>query len=189
MSSYQNMINDLLPIAFYSLNVGDLVCKELQSYSDQIDGVSDEIETVLRECFLSTAEDIGLSSYEELVGAERIELTLEERRDMVKKLLLLDENDFTYAGVMRFFDSLGFECTITEYPQYFDLLIEPVHGGYSETEKAYIRKRAEEFLPCHLTFTIEFRQADWNSYDALENTFDDWDALGMDWDELDRYDI
>lgn len=187
MNSYDNMIGAMYPIGAYSLNVGDLVCKELWTYAQTFDDITREITDTIRECFVSTSLDKGLEAYERIVGAPRDDLPEPVRRSMVTALLNVNDNDFTLDGIQKFFDSLDFECVIYEDPQAFDLLIVPTGREYSKAEREYIRKRAADFLPCHLTFTIEFRTATWDTYDALDMTFDEWDALDLDWDALDRY--
>ncbi len=181
------MIDAIKAVGAYYLGLGDLVYKELQSYACELDPISEEIDSVIRENFISTATGSGLDAYETIVGARRSDLDNEIRRDMLTALFTVNENDFTVEGVKRFFRSLDMDCTIVEYPKFFDLLIIPTQREYTPVEQEYIRKRAADFLPCHLTFTIEFRQSDWSVYDGLDLTFDEWDAMSMTWDELDRY--
>ena len=187
MSSLNNMIRSLRPIGMYTLNLSDNVYKELRTYAEEFDEITSGITQAIGECFLQTAELEGLEAYERIIGAPRYDLQLHERQDLLRKLFNVSVNDYTLVGVYGFFESLDFECDITEDPQHYELLITPRGGEYSRVERDYIIARAEAFLPCHLTFTIEFRTIDWDGYDALEKTFDDWDALELSWNELDRY--
>ena len=187
MGRYEKMLDALLPIGAYSLNIGDTICKELRSYAQELDLFSQEVTQAQTECFIGTAVSQGLESYERIIGAPRNDLEPGERRGMLISLFNVTQNDFTPSGVRRFFASLGVQCSITEYPEVYDILIVPSGRTFSRAEQEYIRERAASFLPCHLTFTIEFRTCGWDDYDALDMTFDEWDALDMDWDALDKY--
>lgn len=187
MGSLDNMKRSLRPIGMYSLNISDNVNKELRTYSAEFDELTQDISKAIGECFLQTAEDTGLEVYERMIGAPRDDLDLSQRREMLRTLFNVSVNDYTPSGVQRFFDSLGFECDITEDPQHYEMLIVPGEREYSPVEREYINARAAAFLPCHLTFTIEFRTIDWDGYDALEKSFDEWDALDLSWNELDKY--
>ncbi|MBQ1546192.1 MAG: hypothetical protein IIZ59_01505 [Clostridia bacterium] len=189
MSSLDNMMHAMIPFGMYSLNIGDLIVWELTSYAEEIDKLSDDVSEALRECFINTAVDIGLSSYERLYGAPHEEMSEQVRRQTIISTINIDDNDFTPSGVLGFFSSIGLECTIIEMPLIFDMTIMPEGGTYTESTREYIRKMAGEFLPCHLNFTIDFRSCNWDSYDMLENTFDEWDEMDMTWEEIDRYDV
>ena len=181
------MLGAMHPFGVYALDIYNLVYKELQTYAETLDGVTADIDETLRENFVITANNSGLEAYERLIGAPRTELETELRRSMVKALLNVGENDFTIDGIMRYFESIDFHCEIEEDPMFFNLLIIPAEREYTHTEQEFIRERAKEFLPCHLSFTIEFRNADWDTYDFCENTFDRWDSFDYTWDELDKY--
>ena len=187
MGSLENMVRAMLPIGAYSLNKWDLVYKELETYSRSFDEIGAAVDELIRERFITTAEGEGLERYERIIGPVRDDLETELRREMLKALFTVGENDFTLDGLHRFLDSLGFECSVVEDPSDFHLLMIPQGREYSPAEQELIRERVGEFIPCHLTYTIEFRSADWDEYDSLSKTFDDWDALDLCWDDIDKY--
>ena len=187
MDTIYYMISAMGAVGLYDLTPGSHIYNEMRTYAESFDALYEAIDDILDECFIQTADDIGLEMYEELTGRIRDDLTLEKRREMALALVNIKPDDFTPDGAERFFDSLGLECEITEYPQNFEMLIIPTAGEYSRSEQERIRERAEEFMPCHITCTVEFRDADWDTYDGLDNTFDDWDALDFTWNALDRY--
>lgn len=189
MGSLDNMKRAMRPFCLYRLDLGDLVVYELMSYAEELDMLSEDVRIALRECFISTAMDIGLTSYETLYGAPQFDMSFDDRKEKILSTINIGDNDFTPGGVRDFFSSIGLECTIQEMPQIYDMTIVPAEGYYSESTRKYIRRMAAEFLPCHLNFTIEFRSCNWDSYDALMYTFDKWDSLDMTWEELDSYDV
>lgn len=187
MSSLKNMIQAMKPIKMYSLKNYTTVYKELNCYASALDLLSDFADEIISECFLSTASDYGLALYERLSGCERTDLPLETRRNMLIKGQMLGYNDNTLQGILNFFSSVGLECDITEVPDIFDLYIMPKGREYSDEEQKYIIKMAELFLPCHLSFLIDFRTVDWNYYDNLNLTFDGIDDKKMSWNDFEKY--
>lgn len=187
MNSLHNMTEALRPLGCYSLGLGEIVYNELLCYSDALEEISEEITDAIRECFVTEAEDIGLSTYELMIGKERTDLTLEKRRSNVLGLINMKESDFTPGGVRRFFDLLDVNCDIIEDPQFFHLLIIPHGHEFLPDEQKYVRERAESFLPCHLSFNIEFRAFIYDMYDAKGYSWDEWDDFRMTWDEADRF--
>ena len=186
-NSELSMQRAISPIGLYSAGVFSLITKELKTYAEEFDRLSERIDDILTECFVDTAFGEGLAWYEEQYGPVRTDCLTDDRRAMIRTLLSVGENDFTPQGVERFFRSIGFECEITEYPQFYELYILPEQRIYTRAEQDLIIARAKAFLPCHLNVHIEFRTADWDDYGDLELSFDEWDDLSMTWDKLDRY--
>ena len=188
MSSLNNMIRAMSPIPMYSLKkIAATVYKELQSYAAELDALSEIVDELITECFLSTACDYGLSLYEKLSGKERTDLPLELRREMLIKSQMLGINDNTLDGIYRFFESLGLQCDINESPEICSIYVLAKGRVYSKTEQDYIIEMAEKFLPCHLDFTIDFRTVDWAYFDNLSLTFDEIDSKNYTWDNFERY--
>lgn len=181
MGSFESMANVLSAVGAYDIDSGSEVRRELRSYALELDALSEEIEEVLGESVVVTAEDEGLLFYEKLVGRLGNGLSLEDRREMIIYLLTLNSNDNTIGGIEKFFRSLGLECEIYERPHIFDLYIVPLSRDFTVREKRFIINRAKEFLPCHLTFTIDFRTSTWADYDNANLTFAEIDALGKTW--------
>ncbi len=187
MTAIQRLIKALQPLSLYSLKIYTSVYKELESYSVALDVLDEIMDEYIREGFIDTANDYGLSLYEKLYGAERTDLTLEQRREMLIQRINLNVNDNTLSGIKRFFSSLGLKCEIRENPHIFDLYILPLTGEYTSLEQEYIIEKARDFLPCHLTFTIDFRSIDWHGLQQLDLTFAEIDAKQMSWNDFEKY--
>lgn len=187
MNSRERMIKVLESLSLYSLRNYTTVYKELDSYSVALDVLNELMDEYVRECFIETATDYGLSLYEKLYGAERKDLPLEQRREMLIERINLNINDNTVSGIKRFFSSLGLKCDIVENPKICDLYIFPLTGEFSTLEQEFIIEKARDFLPCHLTFTIDFRSIDWHGLQQLNMTFAEIDAKNMSWGEFERY--
>ncbi len=186
MTGYESMVKTMKPIGAYTLDGTTYVDNELKAYAAELDRLSAEIEEVIKESIVTTAEGDGLRFYERLVGTLDDNTSTDLRREMIIYLLNLNMNDNTPDGIKKFFKSIGLECEITENPAIFDLYIKPLGGEYSISERKYIINRAKDFLPCHLTFTIDFREATWADYDSKGRTFKQIDALGLSWEEFEQ---
>ena len=184
--SMLSMCSALSPIAVYDIRPDSLIYKELATYAVLFEELSARIDETIRECIVSTALYEGLYTYEEIIGPRRTDLSASERRMRILTALNAGENDFTMRAIKRYFSSFGFDCTILERPEFFELYIIP-EGNHTRAEQDYIIARAWSFLPAHLNTAIEFRTADWDDYDDLLLSFDEWDELAMTWNELDRY--
>ncbi len=189
MSSYNSMVQAMGSVGVYSLDGNSFVDRELKAYAQELDAFSGGIDEIIRESIVATAESDGLLFYEKIVGTLGNGLPIESRREMIESLLRLNSNDNTLGGITRFFRSLGLECEIEELPSIFDLYIKPIGGSYTLSERKYIVSRAKQFLPCHLTFLIDFRSTTWAGYDSSEKTFREIDALQMTWEDFEYTDI
>ncbi len=187
MSTLSTMADALAATGLYTLKNYTGVYKELQSYAAELDELYDIYEELIRECFISTAEDYGITLYETLDGPARTSYTLDERRKMLTAQYNITCNDNTLAGVLKYLNSLGLECEITEYPLIYDVYIK-ASGEYTDAQKSYFLSKAEAFLPCHLTFSIDFRVGvAWDTYDARGFTFDELDVRGFTWRYMESY--
>lgn len=189
MSSYESMVKAMSAVGVYTFDSDSGVGRELQAYAAELDALSGVIDEIICESIAATAENEGLNFYEKLVGTLGDGLELGERREMILSLLRLNTNDNTPGGIKKFFKSIGLECEIEESPHIFDLYIKPLGGSYSMSERQYMISRAREFLPCHLTFTIDFRTMTWADYDSSDRTFARIDAMELTWEEFEGRDF
>lgn len=187
MGSLENMVKAMKTIPLYSLKIYTTVYKELQSYAVELDMLTETVDELINECFLSTASDYGLTFYEKTLGRERSDLSIEKRREMLIQAQLMNVNDNTLSGFYRFFLSVGLECDIVENPYIFDIYILAKGRDYSAAEQDYIIEKAKNFLPCHLTFTVDFRTVNWDVFDSFCSTFDNIENKNLTWDDFERY--
>lgn len=189
MASFDNMLKAIKPIKLYSLLWYTVVYKELDIYGRTLDSLSDLVDEIIKEAFIQTAEDVGLSIHEKLSGAERFDLTTEERRNLLLASRQISCNDNTLDGVYKYLNSLGLQCEIKEFPNIFYLYILSQGREYSRAEQDYIKGMAARFLPCHMTFTIDFRKETWQDFNNLNLSFSQLDALELMWADWESGDI
>ncbi len=187
MNTLGEMLLMTMPVKAYTINNGSTVYKEYQSYAEALEVLRETADEIAKECVLSTAENRGLEFYERLTGSARDDLTLEKRRELISSMLTLTSNDNTVEGIRHFFESLGIECGIIEDPSGYFVYIRSLDQTLSRTRQDYIIKRAEMFMPYHLTFTVDFRTIDFGGLDALGLTFGELDDMYMTWQDFERF--
>ncbi len=157
---------------------------ELMAYAEGFEELYEELGIMFRERFISTAEGIGLSVYEELFGPERSDESAEKRREMLNLRMNLGAGDFTPAGIRRALDSLGLSYQISEFPKLGRLNVTAL-DDYSKARESFIRREVEKTVPVHLEFEITFNTLTWDDIDSMELTFSESDDLDMSWTQLD----
>ena len=185
MSSLESMIKKLSPLGVYNLSENSMVYAELAAFSTGLDMLRESLDTLLKENFVKTAEDFGLENTERLLGNVRDDLTLSERREMLKERLSLNVTDFTMAGFKKMLKILGTPGVIEEYPQSQRIVLNLAEEEYTEAQREWIVSQAKALLPAHLLSDIVFAGFDWKTSDMLANTFAEIDGKGFVWIEID----
>ena len=84
MESFDSMKTKLDALGLYKIEENSNIYAELKSYAAALDEMFAILETMLKELFIDTAEDYGISSREILLGREKDGFSLEKRREMLK---------------------------------------------------------------------------------------------------------
>ena len=84
MNSFSSMKNKLSAIGIYNIENGSNIYNELKAYSVELDRIFSELDTMLREYFIETAQSYGITLREKFLGREKTEYSLEKRREMLK---------------------------------------------------------------------------------------------------------
>lgn len=130
MNILQSMKNKLSPLGLYDMSSGTLVSAELECYASELQRVSDELDGLLRERFVSTAEDRGLTVYEDMTGFMRLDNTTAGRRASILGAMAIKNTDNRLSdmdmlkpvfGVSGSFSesagAISFDCSDTLTPQ------------------------------------------------------------------------
>ena len=181
---YEAMKSSMAPLGIYGTDPPELD-RELTVYAEELEALYEELGVLVRERFIGTAEDIGLSVYEALFGPDRTGESAESRREKLLLRMNLGEGDFTPAGIRRALDSFGLSCQISEFPTLNRLNITAV-TDYTEAQQAFILREVEKIIPAHLDFQMTFNTMTWSDIDGLDLSFTQSDALDLSWNELDK---
>lgn len=182
MTARDTMAAALRTTGLYTLSGETLVDCELAAYSAALDVLYERIAVLKRESFVETAEEEGLSNRELLFGLKP-NGTVESRRKALLQCGTVDANAFTRNDFLTLFQSVGVEAEILEDPAGQKLTFN-CSGPADAQARADAVEYLARFLPAHLDVTLDFRTLSWNTIDRAEQTFDEWDAQGKTWDEL-----
>ena len=88
---YEAYLKELLsPLGIYDLGAGSVSGAELYALGEELDTVSEALETAEREALTATAEDEGLDRREALFARRPAASSAEDRRAAVAALLRID---------------------------------------------------------------------------------------------------
>ena len=168
---YAAYLKDLLrPMRLYELGSGDGAA-ELECEGEQLDAVFAALETAQRESIVASAEDAGLSAYEEILPFVPAYATDRDRRRAIEALLRIDSRSFTLAAINDTIAGCGIRALVeeTDTPQTVRVSF-PYNRGVPE-DLAELQRRIEEILPCHLAVVYEFVFVLW---EELERWLENW---------------
>lgn len=184
MDALTSMKKKLRPLGLYRLENSHIE-DELYVYALELDRLREESDRLLREAFISTAEEEGLEEIEKMFSRPRTELSVETRREMLRKRLSLGLSDFTPDGLKEALDSFHLSYTIHEYPLQNKLIV-LAEEEYSESEEKWIEQEAQKFVPLHLDFQLAFHSMSWDEIDLRALTYAAFENENRTWEELDR---
>lgn len=185
MNSYNSMTDKLKKTAIYRFGSTN-ISSEILTYAIEFDRLNDNIDEMLRECFISTACDYGISLRELVIGAVRDDLDIEKRRQMLTMRECININDFNISGIQKALNSFNVDSIITEYPS-FNMVTVNAIGGYTQKERSWIKTEIEKIMPAHLDVQIIFNGLSWEEFDNKDITFSELDGKDMTWDEIDNF--
>lgn len=164
MTALQSMSEKLNPLGIYNITQSSNIFKELSAYAAALDVHRENLKTILRECFISSAESYGIEIREKAIGDLRTSYSLENRRNMLALRSSLNENDFTRAGLSKFLNCMGVsDYSISETPRdsYIFILI---GNAFPESDKRWILNQLYLFLPSHLKAAVRINGELWCNY-------------------------
>lgn len=186
-SEFQNLQEKLRPLNLYALSGDTTVDAELKAYAAGINIINQELETLEREAFVSTALTYGLTEREKIVGGIKVGTEVQNRRDMLNYRSSITANDFSKSNIEKDMIACGLDTTVIENFDGETIAIN-CHGILNDfTTQDEAVNAAQEFLPAHLNALFDFRVLTWDYIDELENTFNEMDNADMTWDEIDSY--
>lgn len=185
VNSSVSMEKYLERIPLYDVN-NSVLSNELAVYSFLIDELNAEIEKMLCESFIDTASSYGLENKELLISDVRDDLTIEQRRAMLKLRENIDSSSFTVSKIKEACDSFALcKCKFTEYPSLYTVAIEIV-GNYKDAQISLIKQQIKKIIPAHLNLSISFNGYPWSYNDLKNNRFLYIDNLDYTWEKIDN---
>lgn len=186
MSIISTLVKNLQPLKLYSLNKSSNVYKELSVYASELELLNDQLEELLKECFVQTAETYGLDNIEHIYMEPATALDTETRRQRIINRLQICDNDYTVEGVTKAIKCFGTEnFSIIEYPQRNQLVVE-VFGDYTDFQAQFIKTEIEKLIPADNTVLVYFNGISWSEFESKNLTFAQIDTLDYTWKTIDN---
>ena len=177
----------LSPLGLYDLSENSLISKELNVYATEIDRASEFLENLLKEYFINTAEDYGLTFREKLFGSVKGDLDIQSRRRILLNRCSLKSYEFNRESVEKSLITAGIDGYIVEDPQNNFLHINCLNRFDTTITEEMAKSIVLKFIPAHLSTDFDFRVLTWNYIDDLEKTFQSMDDNDFTWDQIDSY--
>lgn len=182
--AYKSMCEALKPLGLYSFESTN-VSNELLTYAVMIDELNNTLNDLLSECFIDTAEDLGLSQREKVIGAVRGDLSIDKRRSMLKLRESINLSSFTPSKIKKSLESFGLTCEVYEFPTLFTAVVDAT-GKYTVAQKAWIRSQVEKIMPTHLQVQVVFNGPSWAQIDEYNNNFSYINIKNYSWEQIDN---
>ena len=181
---YEAYLKELLsPLGIYALGAGSVSGAELYALGEELDAVSEALETAEREALTATAEDEGLDRREALFARRPAASSAEDRRAAVAALLQIDGDSLTPGAIDATLRGCGIRARALEMGDRQLRVIFPEVAGVPE-DFDQIRKIILDILPCHLGVEFYFRYLTWQECEAAGYTWAQVEAAEHTWESF-----
>ena len=149
----------------------DIICKfkiyskdnvnlqgEMYAFSKGLEIVGNRLETMEKECFVSTAEDYGLTVKERYFDSITRADNIRDRREMLLSILSVNETDFNLSGMKKFMGQFPVNSEITEFATTKRILITFDKNDWIVNNFDFVKSCVEDFFPSHLEFQLQINK-------------------------------
>ncbi len=156
MDSFTSMSRKLSKTGLYNVSPGSIIYAELMAYAEGLDIYYNALDELLRECFVTTAEDCGLAMREKYLCKCNIYDTVEGRRKSIIAALSLCNTDYVRSGYQKVLDIFGIEGKFTEDFENGKIIFNCI-SSIPENKLEQIKEQFGAFMPCglNLEFNIQ----------------------------------
>lgn len=154
MGELEHISRILEQTGLYEPSDGSLLRAELAAYAEGLDLYFDELEALLRECFIATAQSYGITLREQLMGRMSFAgSNLTKRRNALLRGFSVNSGDFTTEGMMKVLESFGLTGSFSFSQQQFLLTVHPSQN-MTTASKRRLKAEIKELLPCWVDVEI-----------------------------------
>lgn len=149
----------------------DIICKfkiyskdnvnlqgEMYAFSKGLEIVGNRLETMEKECFVSTAEDYGLTVKERYFDSITRADNIKDRREMLLSILSVNETDFNLSGMKKFMGQFPVNSEITEFAASNRIVITFDRNDWIVNNFDFVKSCVEDFFPSHLEFQLQINK-------------------------------
>ncbi len=156
MDSFTSMSKKLVSTKIYSVNKGGANYAELKAFAKGLDLIFNQLDEMLKEYFIDTAQSYGLTERERFTGAVRDDLSVEKRRELLKVREQTNEKFCTPESFNKILQGYGLSnYKIVENPSANALTIK-IADALDEQNRLWVQKMIDNDFPSHLDVLIEF---------------------------------
>ncbi len=150
------MSSKLLQTGLYGIEQGGAVDCELKAYAVELDRIYTELDVLLREAFVPTAQTYGISGREKFIGKERSDLTLARRRELLMLRETRASGGHGSADLNQLIEALGVtDYTVTIVQRHCKITI-TVNDSLTAEQKADFEKGVKSFTPVTFETIFEY---------------------------------
>ena len=156
MTAYESMSSKLLQTGLYGIEQGGAVDCELKAYAVELDRIYTELDVLLREAFVPTAQTYGISGREKFIGKERSDLTLARRRELLMLRETRASGGHGSADLNQLIEALGVtDYSVTIVQRHCKITI-TVNDSLTAEQKADFEKSVKAFTPVTFETIFEY---------------------------------
>lgn len=186
--AFARMSGELRPLALYDLREQSFVAKELLCYAVFLDAVEDAVDALLREGFVQTASEAGVSRMEAVTGSRQsADMPLSKRRDMLLYRFAHRPDDFSPTGMENGLRAIGLDAALIENLSQEQLILSDSSAIESLGQYLRVRREARQLLPAHLEVLFNMGTLTWSVFEGKNYSWSQWNNLALNWMELEIY--
>lgn len=151
MTAFESLYNKLSALGIYDLQEGTKKYAELMAYAEGLELIYEELDTLLKECFVSTAEDFGLNNYEDMMAVCNMDQSLSGRRNSIMSTLQITNSDSRMKDFDKICGIFNIHGTFSDEP---GKLIFNCTDSLTADQKEIITEQMKKFCP--VSTTLQF---------------------------------
>lgn len=157
MNIYNRIMDIICKFKIYSKDNVNLQ-GEMYAFSKGLEIVGNRLETMEKECFVSTAEDYGLTVKERYFDSITRADNIKDRREMLLSILSVNETDFNLSGMKKFMGQFPVNSKITEFVASNRIVITFDRNDWIVNNFDFVKSCVEDFFPSHLEFQLQINK-------------------------------
>lgn len=169
MNIKSNIEQLLEPLNIYNLHEQNETSNEILTYSTPLQQLNNQIDELINEAFIQTANNYGLQLKEELLFLDiNPNTSLDIRRNKILHALLTNPDNFTKNGIINSLKSTGFYSEITENYSEESITISQQNKDVKLNNITKIKNAALKILPAHLDVIFNIgNEITWNKFEEM----------------------
>lgn len=187
MSSYNSLKDKHLATNLYNIDGSNNISCELMAYSVVLDLISDLLDNIYNEIFVSTATDFGLTNREKFLLEDNLsQTTTQNRREIIKQKMLVKSDKFTLSDFEELLSGFGVDFFIYELPIRHYMVVDVDFTGVDSTTKRQFIRAVRDIAPAYTEVELVYSGRYWSDIDSDNKTFDTFDNEDNSWVDLDN---